>query len=269
MERPTRDAPDSTRFEHYAIVVGIDRYPALRDLRGACRDAEAVYDWLIDPLGGRCRVDDVRVHLGREAADARSARPKKWEIDADIDDLVATVRDGDPRQRTRLTLYFAGHGIAAGVGTGAWLMADAKRNLFTNLAVAPYQQWLERCRDFDEVVICSDCCRTFMVDVQETPQPHSICTEPSVRDQQIFIAHATEIGDAAYEERLDDEARGHFTVALLDGLRGGAAEGGEVRAPALAAHLRKRVTEMSRGRQHAQIRMDDRMVLARTTTGVP
>lgn len=259
-------APASTEH-HHAIVIGIDRYPALSDLRGACTDAVAVGQWLVDPDGGAVPPDNVRLHLGREAADARSATPKKWQIDADLDELVEAVRRPAPTSgSTRLYLYFAGHGIAAGMGTGAWLMADAKHNLFNNLALTPYREWLDRCRDFEEVVIFSDCCRSIMTVVQEAPQPHS-CDAPGPREQRVLLAHAADIGAAAFEDTRpgDDGPRGTFTRALLEGLGGAAADAsGAVRAGPLAMHLRARVRELSRGAQRAQVVADDRIVLRRS-----
>jgi hypothetical protein len=251
--------------DHYAIVVGIDRYPALTDLRGACNDADAFHRWLSAPEGGAVPAAQTRLHLGREAVDARTAAPKKWEIDADLGDLVEAVRARPPTAgRSRLYLYFAGHGIAAGGGSAAWLMADAKHNMFTNLALGPYQAWLDRCRDFDEVVIVSDCCRSIMTKVPEAPQPYTPCDEPARNEQRVFLVHAADVGHRAFEIRTaGEDARGHLTRALLEGLGGAATEPGtaEVRATGLAAHLRERVRALSQGRQRVQITFDDRMVV--------
>ena len=252
--------------DQYAIVIGIDRYPALTDLRGACNDAQAFRQWLVDPDGAAVPEAQVRTHLGREAVDARSAAPKKWEIDADLDEVVSAVRNrttsAGGAAASRLYLYFAGHGIAAGFGSAAWLMADAKQNMFTNLALAPYQAWLDRCRDFGEVVIVSDCCRSIMTKVPEAPQPHTPCTEPAPREQRVFVVHAADFGERAFEVGGGEDARGHLTRALIEGLTGAATEPGtsEVRATGLAAHLRVRVRELSHGRQRVQIALDDRIV---------
>lgn len=257
-----------TPVHHFAIVIGIDRYPGLTDLSGACNDASSFHEWLVDTSGGGLPPSNARLHLGREAVDARSATPKKWEIDADLDELIESVRRAAPLPtRSRLYLYFAGHGIVAGTGTGAWLMADAKRNLFNNLALTPYREWLHRCRDFDEVVMLSDCCRSLMAEVQETPQPHT-CDAPGPREQRVFVAHAADIGERAYEVSTSgsEVVRGHFTRALLEGLGGEAAdETGNVRGARLAVHLRSRVHELSEGAQNVEVLPDDRMVVAVNT----
>jgi len=248
----------------YAIVVGIDRYPALRDLHGACSDAAAFHEWLIDADGGGVPPAHTRLRLGKDlAVDRRHATPKKSDIDDDLDDLVELVRAG-PTVPARLWLYFAGHGIAAGAGTASWLMADAKVRLFTNISVGIYQQWLDRCRDFEEVVILSDCCRSLVDDVDEAPQPHSRCREPAHDLQLVFVAHAAGLGHYAFEApAADDLVRGHFTAALLEGLRGAAADPGtgEIHAVRLAEHIRARVDQISGGHQRAEVRFDDRLVL--------
>jgi uncharacterized caspase-like protein len=248
----------------YGLVVGIDRYPALRDLTGACSDARAFHEWLVDAAGGGVPRTHTRLRLGEDlAVDRRHASPKKSDIDDDIDELVELARAA-PTQPARLWLYFAGHGIAAGAGTASWLMADAKIRLFTNVSVGMYQRWLDRCRDFEEVVILSDCCRSLADDVDEAPQPHSRCRTPAHDLQLVFVAHATGLGHSAFEApAADDLVRGHFTAALLEGLRGAAADPatGEVDAVRLAEHIRTGVERFSDGRQRAEVRFDDRLVL--------
>ena len=124
--------------------------------------------------------------------------------------------------------------MAAGLGTAALLMADAEPGLCWNLSLAPYRSWLERCRDFSEVILFCDCCRTLTPDVPEGTPPHETCPEPYAFPQQAFVALAADLGEPAYETN----DRGHFTAALLEGLRGAASDvTGSVRADVLAAFL--------------------------------
>jgi hypothetical protein len=51
---------------HYAVVVGINRYPGLSDLRGARADAGAFADWLERPDGGA--VPPANVNFGTASA---------------------------------------------------------------------------------------------------------------------------------------------------------------------------------------------------------
>jgi hypothetical protein len=227
------DVPEPAVRDHrYAIVVGIDRYPGFRDLGGPCNDAEAFAAWLRDPAGGDVPAANIRLLVGRDATDVQSARPVKRDIDIALHELVTLVRAA--RAPCRLYLYFAGHGVAAGLGTAALLMADAERGLCWNLSLAPYRAWLERCRDFSEVILFCDCCRTLMPDVPEGTPPHETCPEPYPFPQQAFVALAADLGEPAYETN----DRGHFTAALLDGLRGAASDAtGSVRADMLAGFL--------------------------------
>jgi hypothetical protein len=220
------------RQHRYAIVIGIDRYPGFRDLGGACNDAEAFAEWLTDPNGGDVPAENVRTLLGRGTAALESVRPVKSDVDVAIHQLVETVRAD--RVPARLYLYFAGHGLAAGLGTGALLMADAQPGLCWNLSIRPYRDWLERCRDFSEVVVLCDCCRVVHLNVPEGMPPLETCPEPYPFPQRAFLAFAAGLGEAAWES----EARGRFTTALLDGLGGAAVDAiGEVRADVLARFI--------------------------------
>jgi hypothetical protein len=76
-----------------------------------------------------------------------------------------------------------------------------------------------------------------------------------------FTAFAAEIGNAAYEANLAEEEatgqqpgpRGHFTKALMEALRGGAAGPGRgVTAQRLEDHLKKRTVEIAAQHDHKQ-----------------
>lgn len=206
------------REDRFAIVVGIDRYPGYTDLGGACNDATAFGHWLIDPDGGDVPVENVHLHLGRR--DARDdPRPIKRDIDRELHRLVQRVEA--THARSRLYLYFAGHGIAAGGGTGAVLMADAEPGLSENISVRSYRSWIERCRFFTELVLISDCCRSIASEVPEGTPPHTQCAEPFPHRQRILVALAADLGSPAYETA---DSRGQFTRMLLDGLAGRAAD---------------------------------------------
>jgi hypothetical protein len=219
--------------DRYAIVVGIDRYPGFHDLHGACNDAEAFAGWLTERGCGDVPREHVAVHLGRGYESLADARPVKRDIDVALHRVVREIhRTGAP---SRLYLFFAGHGIAAGFGTAAVLMADAEPGLSWNLSLGRYREWLQRCRDFSEVILLSDCCRTIALDVPEGMPPLDNCPTPHPRSQQVFVALAADVGESAFETT---DGRGRFTVHVIEGLRGGAADpDGEVRSDTLATFL--------------------------------
>jgi hypothetical protein len=88
-----------TNEHHYAVVVGINRYPGIRDLQAARRDAEDFANWLRDPSGGALPDDDdhiieVPASTDEEVLDTHPPTP------VDPVDKAAAERLGDFLQRT-------------------------------------------------------------------------------------------------------------------------------------------------------------------------
>jgi hypothetical protein len=253
-QRPSDEAADPAHT--FAVVVGIDRYPGLGDLFGACNDARDFHEWAVDPAGGGVPKDNARLLLSRQARSLRGARPLKYEIDRDLNRFVAIARQATVP--TRLYLFFAGHGIAPAGSTAAGVMANAvpTGSRCWNLSFTAYQTWLERCRDFSEVVMFSDCCRTRFDGPAGAPQ-HDVCA-PARRypHQSLLVAHATDMDGRAFETPAGGFARGFFTSALIDGLEGAPADPltGDVHASNLAAFLDREVRRRSDGRQFPDIR---------------
>ena len=245
------------RAHTFAVVVGIDIYPGYGDLSGACNDAKAFYDWVTDPSGADVPEENARLHISGRARSLRRARPLKREIDRDLDDFVAVARTS--AAATRHYLFFSGHGIAPAGSTAAGVLANATRRRCWNLSFSTYLTWFERCKDFSELVMLSDCCRT-RVDAAAGAPLHDICGPGSRPGQLTLVAHAADVDERAFED--DDPAgvvRGFFTSALLDGLRGEAADPalGVVDTTSLAAFLRKEVGPRSGNRQYPDIRRTD------------
>lgn len=250
---PATSAPPADPSQTFAIVVGIDGYPGFGDLHGACNDAEAFAEWLADGVGGNLPARNIRLRLGRRARSLRSARPIKRDIDLDLDELVEGARAA--AVPSRLYLFFAGHGVAPGSSTAAAVMADAKPTMCSNLSFGSYKTWLARCRDFAEIVFFTDCCRTTGTAPEGAPQ-HDVCSQPADRRQLTLVAHAADVDQRAFEAPPTDPdgARGFFTSALLDGLRGAAVDDhGQVHAGSLAAYLDQEVRVRSGGRQWPEI----------------
>ena len=237
------------RSHTFAVVVGIDRYPGYGDLEGACNDARSFRDWLVDPDGGDVPEGNVRLHLSGNARSLRGARPLKHQIDRDLDELVAVAdRAAVP---SRLYLYFAGHGIVPTQSTGAGVLANAVPERCWNLSFSTYLTWLQRCRDFAEVVMLSDCCRG-LTEADAGAPVHDVCDGTARPGQSTLVAHATDVGATALEGPSEHgPVRGYFTSALVDGLRGDAADEstGVVDANSLAAFLYREVPSRSGGRQ--------------------
>jgi hypothetical protein len=259
---------------HYAVVVGINRYPGIGDLGGARRDAEQFAAWLLDPEGGALPPENVKrvwVTEDDEAgyATPQGARPTHDEIDyaleAARDDFQPKL-DADPTvwDRSRIYLYVAGHGFAPQGGEGALLLANATSGaLSRNVELFQYRRWCTTCAFFREVIVFADCCRTRVRSAAPGFGPRlDECPAPWMgKSSTWLIGYGSTLGKPTYElptPGADDEARGYFTRALLDGLRGGAArdDSGVITAAKLSGFVKTVVAEQTSAQpfpQEAQI----------------
>lgn len=244
---------------HYAVVVGIDAYPAVGDLSGPRADALNFTEWLLQTGVPR---DNLRLVLADAAAkfdQAATAIPTKQLVDDALLDLITKVRsDGghEPAnwELTRLYIYLAGHGVAPTGSEAAVLMANARRGKYSDcIGCSRYLTYFEDTRHFRELVFFADSCRTFSLSTR--PQPPQIDFEPAYHPEvSTMIGFAADFGGLAYESdvptQLDlcrlSSSRGHFTRALLEGLSGNAVdpESGEVNSTSLARYIRRRVQDL-------------------------
>jgi uncharacterized caspase-like protein len=253
---------------HYAVVIGIDRYPGISDLTGAKADAGEFAEWLQQPEGGA--LPEQNVHLvirgpdeERAYENPQAAEPRQDDVDDALQAVVDSVRVKLQRNRsswtrTRLYLYVAGHGCAPEGSEGAFLLANARPGAYTrNIDLGKYRLWFSACAWFSEVVVFADCCRTRVKLSPKGTGPHlDPCPQPFVdREPTWVMGYATESGGRAYEDPFgpDDEARGHFTRALLSGLRGSAADQtGAVTAVSLRDYVSQIVADTTRERSYPQ-----------------
>jgi len=249
---------------HFAVCIGIDRYPGLpgRDLGSARRDAIAFRDWLIDADGGDLPAENVAlvtVEPDDVFPSVGDARPKQGEVNRALHQFNERLSqhlavNPEDFPRTRVYIYAAGHGIGPPTGEGAVLMADVEQGLWNSIELSLYASWYLHCGLVHEVVIFADCCREIIRGIPLPAQPpFDVCDRPSFQEGTVrFIGYASRLGDVAWEpidpaER--DQARGYFTAAILDGLRGAAAdrETGEVTSASLSAYVQAAVEAATAG----------------------
>jgi len=218
--------------EDRAIVVGINRYPALlRDLEGPENDARAFEEWLLSPTGGAVPKDHVRRILSsdfKKESDPRRAQPTAEKLKDAIDELHDLGTNNDGKAGQRLYIFMAGHGIAPKLRTAALLMANAARGRTGHhIQGPPYADWFVEAGFFKEVVLFMDCCRE---NSRLTPlQPCHLDERKAREPARYFYGLATQFGKAARERPGEDTLkRGIFTTALLVGLRQGPRGGGNV-----------------------------------------
>ncbi len=251
---------------HYAVLVGINRYPGISDLRGARRDAESFREWLVDPEGGALPEENVKL-VGATLDDAQvldpfEALPTQREVNRALYQVNKAVKAKTRAQptswlRSRLYFFLAGHGIAPQRGEAAVLMADASKEMLgCNIGLSLYAEWYQLCSVFREIVFFADCCRSRMSLAPPFPPPFTECGTKPEKVASV-IGFATSLGQAAYEqedaEADPDGARGYFSKALIEGLRGGAAdERGEISSNTLAQYVRLLVQDMTKNRVSPQ-----------------
>ncbi|WAJ34398.1 caspase family protein [Arthrobacter sp. FX8] len=217
---------------HYAVVVGISRYPGVGNLEGPLVDAADFCDWLT--TDGGVSLENMRVAKSPDIAIAMDSpydgRPIKREIDRLLEmtnekasDDIGSVKER--RAQSRLYLYVAGHGIMPSGGECALLLADARRGMYENFELGVYADWYKKSGIFSELVIFADCCRNWFPQVPRSVVPFD---DPAELGSRVYslMGYAAGPGDPAYESVEAgvpaDERRGYFTKAVLQGLRGAA-----------------------------------------------
>lgn len=236
---------------HYGIVVGIDHYPGIDDLRYARSDAVSFHEWLTRPTGGAVPAGNTELIAAppdAHFATVADARPTQRQVNDALlrlkEAACGQAQAPDQWQRTRFYLYVAGHGYAPSDGKGALLLADAARNqLGYHVEMQRCVDWLVDCAPFKEVVIFADCCRRqYEQAPPSTALPFDRCGSNRSPDVFSRIGFAARRNQDALEPAAPidpDDERGVFTKALLEGLEGGAAGAdGKVTSASLAGYVR-------------------------------
>ena len=241
---PPEWCPSGPHTADFGLVVGVDEYPWYRLLRGAVRDAERFYRWLLDPNGG----DIPEPRARRVISCLKPLRPLKEQVDHELEQIATAARAlGGGR---RLYFHFSGHGIGIDPDDTALLLAEWSLDRLAHhgfaLSTHAYRGNLVKMGLFDEIVILLDCCRTTLkgavassldLDLSSSPDPHCVT--------EYFVAYATTLGGAAWERRTP-QWEGAFTRRLLRILRG--------RSGLTATELKTALKEVSHGEsQRAQV----------------
>jgi hypothetical protein len=239
--------------DHYAIVIGLSRYPNLgdpppSDLEGPEIDADAVVGWLTDANGGGLPAQNVKVIRSREYNAPPAAAPTRDQIEEAFLWLDRLAKDnaqaGNGRRvGTRLYLYASGHGFSPRFRQGCLLAGNAADQQFSaNVFPSGWIDWFQDAEYFREYVLWMDCCMDRQVLTQPSPAPLSPLGGGGAPGPS-FVAFAAPRPLKAAEKKIPEDGNrchGIFTWNLLCGLRGAAANSfGMVTGRSLADWLRQ------------------------------
>ena len=225
----------------FAIVVGVQHYPGFgradtqpNDLQGPDNDAGDVYDWLVSDDGGGLDKDNVRLIRSRDFGppfqNALAGRPQKQAIVDAFSWLESLAQANAAAMRglkvgRRLYVYMSGHGFAPRRKQAAIFLANATRvQTYHHVFASGWVEWFYDARYFDEFVLLMDCCMAF--DLAISPENAGFRTlQGPGPGGNLFSAYAARFPLKAVERLMPDgKHHGVFTYALLQGLKGEAAD---------------------------------------------
>ena len=229
--------------KRWALVIGVDNYKdgQIGSLKGAGNDAKALAAALVRYAGF---PSDQVILLATNQPEER--QPTRVNILRRLSNLAAVVpKDG------LLLIAFAGHGMERN-GQAFLLPMDAQIAddiSFLEETAISVTRLTDRIRatGVGQVVVLLDACRNDPTGRADAANP---LTEAytrgfnfDVRNREVTAfatLYATGIGHRAYE--YTEKRQGYFTWALIDGLKGGAAnERGEVTLARLVSHVQEMV----------------------------
>lgn len=239
--RGVRQLPVAAK--RYALIVGVDQYAdtQISTLGGSSNDARALRDALIRYAGF---PTDQAILLASNQPVER--QPTRGNILRRLSNLASIVpKDG------LLLIAFAGHGIER-QGQAFLLPSDAQVSDDINLLeqtavnVLSVRDWVRK-TGVAQVLMIIDACRNDPAGRANADNPltrnYTKGFNFDVRNREVTAfatLYATEIGHRAYEYK--EKRHGYFTWALVEGLKGGAANTrGEVTLGGLVNYLQERV----------------------------
>jgi hypothetical protein len=229
----------ANRDNDWAIVVGISHYPSFPKLSGPENDAVEFAAWLNKDAG--LPKDNIRLVLSSKFPKAKLADDAKptWEVIEKEFRLLHTkalqhqAKTGASSIGRRLYVFLAGHGFNAFGDEPVLLTANASPDVTYHFAGRLFANHFRDAGFFEEVVLFMDCCRD---DLRMTgPIPPQFGAQVNLQAPARWLyGCATRSAARARERKIGKKVRGVFTAALLEGLRGGAEQQGEVTARSLS-----------------------------------
>lgn len=233
---------------HHALLVAINRYPGLSDLRGPENDAAALAAWLKGPGG----LDAERVKIIKSSdfaavADPYDANPTDSQIKKQLNAWLKDAQ-GNWHERVgeRLYLFFAGHGFTAGSLTDpALFTAQAQLDDRAHIAAYRYAAKIANAGFFDEIVLLMDCCQDVLKASAVTEPSWSPPDRSASGRVKTMLAFGAPRGHKAFEDppppagaAAAPPVHGYFSSLFLEALDTAPADAlGQVSARSVEEHF--------------------------------
>lgn len=222
--------------KHFALLVGLSKYPAVGDLKGPLNDLKDVCDWLTNDL----KVPRANIKCWKDVP-TRYRKPSAddfYDWILDWDEGAAKAKGKFPMGE-RLYVYYAGHGYNATTGQQSIVLPRSTPQTWNVVPMIPLRESLRLRAHFKEIVIVFDACRdvlSYATDGAWLDRPEAALNSHEVK---VFSTFASKTGKKAKEVDFGNgKWAGVLTQAFLTGAKGYAAdENGVVYAHALRAFL--------------------------------
>ena len=233
----------------YALVVGLSHYPAFETLEGPVADAEEFHKWLIAKDGGAVPVKHTKKIVTKplkRKTNVTGGKPTSTQIEEfffGLEDIAnKNQQRGDGRVvGRRLYVFLSGHGFA--LTSGAGLLA-ANASISRPKFHVPGMDWANLFASgcwFEEILLFMDCCRlTPTSSVIPNPPGLQVARNPDpARQCKRLYGFAAPHGRLALERKFGQSTRGVFSMTLMTGLWGAAANPatGEITSESLRGYL--------------------------------
>lgn len=220
------------KFDHFAILVAITRYPGISSLQGPENDALAFREWLLDPDGGDMPDENIYLLCSSDyqaAPNPYDESPTETQFKKILNGLLKDTSQSDQwkeRVGERLYLFFAGHGFTAGaLPNPALFTAQAQQNDPAHIAALQYAARIQNAAFFDEIVLVFDCCQDVLF---STPVPDTLWSAPNRPQRAAAVkfmpALAAPRGRQSFEDIDHSPVHGYFSSVFIDALKTAAAD---------------------------------------------
>jgi hypothetical protein len=211
--------------DDYAVVAGINDYPAFTSLQGPVADAKEFRQWLLTEA--YVPHDQIAL-ITSPSPPLADPTPTLVQVSGAFEALAnKAAYKASFHLGRRLYIFLSGHGIlptrsgAPSFNETALLMANAGPiTLGNHLGGLSYAEWFRAPGVFDEVLLFVDCCRDLKDAVALMP-PTMTPLDPQRAPGKSFYAAATQLASPSFEKPLGTptRVRGVFSYALMQALR--------------------------------------------------